>query len=108
MASWHKHITEDRSGRKLTKLYGREIWSKTSSLTKDKCLENISGLCIVKKSTLDEIEKLKVQRGETKKIQNIVIEQQNNGSFKHVYKSLQNATHSQCPPYFKTRFVQKN
>ena len=49
---WHKHIVEsDTEGKHLTKLYGREIWNKYASYSKDKCLEELNTLSIVKKST---------------------------------------------------------
>ena len=48
---WHKHITEHSSGARLTRLFGRDNWTRISNLTKDKCLEEIISMSIVKKST---------------------------------------------------------
>ena len=48
---WHKHITETRSGYWLTKFHGKEMWNKVSNLSKDKCLEQIHQMSVVKKSS---------------------------------------------------------
>ena len=49
---WHKHIVKsDSESRRLTKLYGREIWNKYSSYSKDKCLEELNSYSILKKSS---------------------------------------------------------
>ena len=48
---WHKFITEDRSGNRLTRLYGHENWVKFSGYTREKCFEEIASISVVKKST---------------------------------------------------------
>ena len=52
---WHKHITENKLSIRLTKLHGKETWNKCSALSKDKCIEEINHMLIVKKSTLQQI-----------------------------------------------------
>ena len=52
---WHKHITENKLSRCLTKLHGKKTWNKCSALSKDKCMEEINHMSIVKKSTLQHI-----------------------------------------------------
>ena len=39
----------------LMKLYGKETWNKCCVLSKDKCIEKINQMSIVKKSTLQQI-----------------------------------------------------
>ena len=48
---WHKFVTEDKIGQALTKLHGRDNWNKVSSMSKDKCINEISMLSVVKKYT---------------------------------------------------------
>ena len=52
---WHKHITENNLSMHLTKLHGKETWTKCCALSKDKCIEKINQMSIVKKSTLQQI-----------------------------------------------------
>ena len=40
---------------RLTKLHGKETWNKCCALPKDKCIEKINHMSIVKKSTLQQI-----------------------------------------------------
>ena len=60
---WHKHITESSSGRRLTKMFGRENWNRVHSLSKDKCLEEISSMCVVKKSTQNILSNIILEKG---------------------------------------------
>ena len=52
---WHKFITEDHFSRRLTKLHGKETWNKFANMSKDKCIEHINQISVVKKSTLEKI-----------------------------------------------------
>ena len=52
---WHKHITENKLSMRLTKLHGKETWNKCCALSKDKCIEKINHMSIVKKSILQQI-----------------------------------------------------
>ena len=52
---WHKHITENKLSMHLMKLHGRDTWNKCCALSKDKCIEKINQMSIVKKSTLQQI-----------------------------------------------------
>ena len=52
---WHKHITENNLSMHLTKLHGKDTWNKCCALSKDKCIEKINQMSIVKKSTLQQI-----------------------------------------------------
>ena len=61
---WHKYITESPSGKCLTRMYGREVWNNYSSLSKDKCIEKLNGLSVVKKSTLETIRKMKLNNSQ--------------------------------------------
>ena len=48
---WHKHVTENAQSHCLTQLFGRDNWNRVASLTKDKCIEQVSTMCVVKNST---------------------------------------------------------
>ena len=48
---WHKHVTENAQSHRLTQLFGRDNWNRVASLTKDKCIEQVSTMCVVKNST---------------------------------------------------------
>ena len=52
---WHKHITENNLSMHLMKLHGKDTWNKCCALSKDKCIEKINQMSIVKKSTLQQI-----------------------------------------------------
>ena len=54
-SQWHKHITENKLSMRLTKLHGKDTWNKCCALSKDKCIEKINQMSIVKKSTLQQI-----------------------------------------------------
>ena len=60
---WHKHITESSSGLRLTKMFGRENWNRVSNLSKDKCIEEFSSMCVVKKSTQNVVTNTKLEKG---------------------------------------------
>ena len=60
---WHKHITETRSGHRLTKFHGKELWNKVSNLSKDKCLEQIHQMSVVKKSSHELIRNCSLSTG---------------------------------------------
>ena len=60
---WHKHITETHSGHQLTKFHGKEMWNKVSNLSKDKCLEQIHQMSIVKKSSHELIHNCSLSAG---------------------------------------------
>ena len=71
---WHKFITEDNQGKSLTRLHGRDNWNKVSFLSKDKCIEEISSLSIVKRSTHEQVKSKYLQKGAQMTVQNINIE----------------------------------
>ena len=60
---WHKHITKTRSGHRLTKFHGKELWNKLSNLSKDKCLEQIHQMSVVKKSSHELIHNCSLSTG---------------------------------------------
>ena len=61
---WHKFITEDVVGNSLTLLHGRDNWNKYSSMSKDKCIEQVAALSVVKKSTLKLVKAQKMNMNE--------------------------------------------
>ena len=81
---WHKYITENSNGTRLTRLFGRDNWNRISNLTKDKCLEEIISMCIVKKSTQNIVSNTAVNKGSEMCMPEINIEKQQNGSL-HVW-----------------------
>ena len=83
-SQWHKYITENSNGTRLTCLFGRDNWNRISNLTKDKCLEEIISMCIVKKSTQNIVSNTAVNKGSEMCMPEINIEKQQNGSL-HVW-----------------------
>ena len=81
---WHKYIMENSNGTRLTRLFGRDNWNRISNLTKDKCLEEIISMCIVKKSTQNIVSNTAVNKGSEMCMPEINIEKQQNGSL-HVW-----------------------
>ena len=73
-SQWHKFITEDSQGNSLTKLHGRDNWNKVSSMSKDKCIEELASLSIVKRSTHENIKTMELQKGTQITVQDIKIE----------------------------------
>ena len=61
---WHKFLTQDAVGNSLTLLHGRENWNKYSSMSKDKCIEQVAALSAVKKSTLQLVKAHKMNTHE--------------------------------------------
>ena len=83
---WHKFITEDKEGNSLTKLHGRENWNRVSGMSKDKCIEEIGSLSVVKQSTHEQIQNRIIDKGTIITVQDIVIE-----------KGLRNELHLSSP-----------
>ena len=83
---WHKFITKDKEGNSLTKLHGRENWNRVSGMSKDKCIEEIGSLSVVKQSTHEQIQNRIIDKGMIITVQDIVIE-----------KSLKNELHLSSP-----------
>ena len=81
---WHKYIMENSNGTRLTRLFGRDNWNRISNLTKDKCLEEIISMCIVKKSTQNIVSNTAVNKGSEMCMPEINIEKQQNSSL-HVW-----------------------
>ena len=81
---WHKYITENSNGTRLTRLFGRDNWNRISNLTKDKCLEEIISMSIVKKSTQNIVSNTAVNKGSEICMPEINIQKQQNGS-QHVW-----------------------
>ena len=50
-------------------------------MTKDKCLQNIADLCVVKKSCQQLILSTEIERGSYKTFPNIIIKRRQNGVF---------------------------
>ena len=71
---------ESREGKKLTKLHGRDTWNKIASMTKDKCIEEITKCCVVKKSYNAEIEGMRLQQNEQITIGNVKIQKNSDGA----------------------------
>ena len=61
---WHKFITEDAVGNSLTLLHGCNNWNKYSSMSKDKCIEQVAALSVVKKSMLELVKAQKMNMNE--------------------------------------------
>ena len=61
---WHKFITEDTVGNSLTLLHGRDNWNKYSSMSKDKCIEQVAALSVDKKSMLQLVKVHKMNMNE--------------------------------------------
>ena len=70
---WHKFVTEDKKGQALTKLHGCDNWNKVSSMSKDKCINEISMLSVVKKSTQELLKAENLDKGIVKTVQDIQI-----------------------------------
>ena len=75
---------ENSNGMRLTCLFGRDNWNRISNLTKDKCLEEIISMSIVKKSTQNIVSNTAVNKGSEICMPEINIEKQQNGSL-HVW-----------------------
>ena len=60
---WQKFITEDKNGKPLTKLHGHDNWNKVAAMSKEKCLNEISMLSVVKKSTHEVIQQQNIDKG---------------------------------------------
>ena len=71
---WHKFITQNCEGQSLTLLHGRENWNKFASLSKDKCIEHIAALSVVKRSTLHTIKEVTLHKSEKHIVHEICIE----------------------------------
>ena len=71
---WPKFITEDKEGNSLTKLHGNENWNRVSGMSKDKCIEEIGSLSVVKQSTHEQIQNRIIDKGTIITVQDIVIE----------------------------------
>ena len=78
---WHKFITRDTKGNSLTKLHGKENWSKFSNMSKDKCIEEVASLSVVKKSTQELLKNCKLKCGNSVSLQEIRIEKDDAGHF---------------------------
>ena len=110
---WHKNITEHSSGARLTRLFGRDNWNRISNLTKDKCLEQIISISIVKKSTQTIVSQAALNKGSEICMTEINIERKQNGSL-HVWsgtKQMQyvhSITPTSCPDLFKFEEIQEN
>ena len=83
---WHKFIMEDKEGNRLTKLHGRENWNRVSGMSKDKCIEEIGSLSVVKQSMHEQIQNRIIDKGTIITVQDIVIE-----------KGLRNEVHLSSP-----------
>ena len=95
---WHKFITEGTESNPLTNLHGRENWNRFSSMSKEKCIENIASLSVVKKSTQDLIKACNVKKNEKILIQEIRIEKgRNNELFLSSQKGQMQYVHSIHP-----------
>ena len=110
---WHKYITENSNGTRLTHLFGRDNWNRISNLTKDKCLEEIISMSIVKKSTQNIVLNTAVNKGSEICMPEINIEKQQNGSL-HVWsgnKKMQyvhSVTPTSRPDLFKYEEIDDN
>ena len=71
---WHKFVTEDKKRNSLTLLHGRDNWNKVSNMSKDKCIEHIASLSVVKKSTHELLKSTNIEKGKSIVIQEIRIE----------------------------------
>ena len=95
---WHKFVTHSCKGKRLTRLHSRDNWNKFSSMTKDKCLQNIADLCVVKKSCQQLILSTEIERGSYKTFPNIIIKRRQNGVFSvTTEKELMGLLHSVHP-----------
>ena len=110
---WHKYITENSNGTRLTHLFGRDNWNRISNLTKDKCLEEIISMFIVKKSTQNIVSNTAVNKGSEMCMPEINIEKQQNGSL-HVWSGnkkmqyVQSVTPTSRPDLFEYEEIDDN
>ena len=65
---WHKHITKNKEGSRLTKFYRCDNWNHYANLSKDKCLEELHSISVVKKSTQEHIAHQQIEKGSLNKI----------------------------------------
>ena len=71
---WHKFITEDSEGNSLTLLHGRDNWNRFTNMSKDKCIEQIAALSVVKRSTHEFVRASKLNVGDSIVLHDIHIE----------------------------------
>ena len=77
-SQWHKHVTENAHSHHLTQLFGHDNWNHIASLTKDKCIEQLIGMCVVKNSMHSVIRQKQIVHGEQLTVCNLHIEKGSN------------------------------
>ena len=82
---WHKFVTHSSKGKRLTRFHSRDNWNKFSALTKDKCLQEIADLCVVKKSAQQMILSMEIERASHKNFPNISIKRRQMGLLHSVH-----------------------
>ena len=75
---WHKHVTENAHSHRLMQLFGCDNWNRISVLTKDKCIEQFSSICVVKNSMHSIIRDRAITCGNQLTVCNLKIEKGSN------------------------------
>ena len=75
---WHKHVTENADSHRLTQLFGCDNWNHIADLTKDKCIEQLIGMCVVKNSPHSLIRDKQIVHEEQLAVSNLHIEKDSN------------------------------
>ena len=75
---WHKHVTENAHSHHLMQLFHHDNWNHISILTKDKCIEQLSSICVVKNSTHSIIRDKAITCGNQLTVSNLKIEKGSN------------------------------
>ena len=75
---WHKHVTENAHLHCLMQLFGHDNWNCIAILTKDKCIEQLSSICVVKNSMHSVIRDKEIMHGNQLTVCNLNIEKGSN------------------------------
>ena len=70
---WHKFVMEDKNAQPLTKLHGCDNWNLVASMSKDKCVNEIAMVSVVKRSTHEIIKEQQLDKGSTINLHEIQI-----------------------------------
>ena len=108
---WHKLITENETGQRLTKLHSRDNWNRVSSLSKGKGIEQLNAISVVKKSTLNEVSTTRLQKNETLSMPEIIIAKGRDGVLfvsteKRQMKHIHSITLKSRPDLFTKQIIE--
>ena len=110
---WHKFVMEDENAQPLTKLHGRDNWNRVASMSKDKCVNEIAMVSVVKRSTHEIIKHHQMDKGSEINIHEIQISKGLNSdlhvsSAKGVMKHLHSVHPISRPDLFTRTLINNN